>query len=84
MSVSRIEQHPRVQHSRRARWFLWIFSLLMLRHHFVAPTVNLERIAPDCEGVRHVQAPLETRLRTVMTFNAGLGGSNACLIFRRP
>jgi len=61
-----------------------VFSLLMLRHGFVAPTVNLERIAPDCEGISHVQSLREFPLETVMTFNAGLGGSNACLIFRKP
>jgi 3-oxoacyl-[acyl-carrier-protein] synthase-1 len=61
-----------------------VFSLLMLRHGFVAPTVNLERIAPDCEGVAHVQSMRKEPLETVMTFNAGLGGSNACLIFRKP
>jgi 3-oxoacyl-[acyl-carrier-protein] synthase-1 len=61
-----------------------IFSLLMLRHGFVAPTLNLERIAPDCEGVAHVQSIRESPLETAMTFNAGLGGSNACMIFRKP
>jgi 3-oxoacyl-[acyl-carrier-protein] synthase-1 len=61
-----------------------VFSLLMLRHGFVAPTVNLERIAPDCEGISHVQSMREFPLETAMTFNAGLGGSNACLIFRKP
>lgn len=61
-----------------------VFTLLMLRHGFVAPTVNLERIARECEGVAHVQSIREFPLETAMTFNAGLGGSNACLIFRKP
>jgi 3-oxoacyl-[acyl-carrier-protein] synthase-1 len=59
-----------------------IFTLLMLKHGFVVPTLNLEQVAPECAGVRHVLSPLELPLRTVMTFNAGLGGSNACLIFK--
>ncbi|MBI1726128.1 MAG: hypothetical protein HYR50_02565 [Candidatus Rokubacteria bacterium] len=61
-----------------------IFTLLMMRHGFVAPTVNLERIAPECEGITHVQTLRELPLDTAMTFNAGLGGSNACLVFRKP
>lgn len=61
-----------------------VFTLLMLRHGFVAPTVNLEKIAPECEGVSHVQSIREGPLGTAMTFNAGLGGSNACLVFRKP
>lgn len=60
-----------------------VFTLLMLYYGFIAPTVNLERIAPDCEGISHVQSLMEIPLETVLTFNAGLGGTNACLIFRR-
>jgi len=60
-----------------------IFTLLMLKHGFVVPTLNLEQVAPECAGVRHVLSPLEIPLRMVMTFNAGLGGTNACLIFKR-
>lgn len=60
-----------------------VFTLLMLRHGFVAPTVNLERIAPECEGISHVQSIRDHQLETVMTFNAGLGGSNACLVFQK-
>lgn len=60
-----------------------IFTLLMLQHGFVVPTANLEHVAPDCEGVRHVRSPLVQSLRTAMSFNAGMGGANACLIFRK-
>jgi 3-oxoacyl-[acyl-carrier-protein] synthase-1 len=60
-----------------------IFTLLMLQNDFVVPTPNLVHVAPECEGVRHVRAPLAQPLKTVMTFNSGLGGSNACLIFRK-
>jgi 3-oxoacyl-[acyl-carrier-protein] synthase-1 len=60
-----------------------IFSLLMMQHGFVVPTLNLERMAPECAGVRHIQSLLEFPLRTVLTFNAGLGGANSCLIFRQ-
>jgi len=60
-----------------------VFTLLMLCHGFIAPTANLEHIAPDCEGIGHVQSLIETPLETAATFNAGLGGTNACLIFRK-
>jgi 3-oxoacyl-[acyl-carrier-protein] synthase-1 len=60
-----------------------VFTLLMMRHGFIAPTANLEHVAEDCRGVRHVQALLERPVETAMTFNAGLGGTNACLIFRK-
>jgi 3-oxoacyl-[acyl-carrier-protein] synthase I len=60
-----------------------VFTLLMLRHSFIAPTVNLERVATDCDGISHVQSLLEGPYETAITFNAGLGGTNACLIFRK-
>jgi 3-oxoacyl-[acyl-carrier-protein] synthase-1 len=61
-----------------------IFTLLMLQHNFVVPTKNLRQVAPECEGVRHVRSLIELPLQAAMTFNAGLGGSNACLIFKTP
>jgi 3-oxoacyl-[acyl-carrier-protein] synthase-1 len=60
-----------------------IFTLLMLQHGFVVPTLNLEHVAPECDGIQHVQTLMATPLQTVMSFNAGLGGANACLIFRK-
>jgi 3-oxoacyl-[acyl-carrier-protein] synthase-1 len=60
-----------------------VYTLLMLRHGFIAPTMNLEHIAPDCRGISHVQSLLALSSKTAMTFNTGLGGTNACLIFRR-
>ncbi|HXH09412.1 MAG TPA: beta-ketoacyl synthase N-terminal-like domain-containing protein [Alphaproteobacteria bacterium] len=60
-----------------------VFTLLMLRHDFIAPTTNLEHIASDCEGIAHVQQVMERPLASVASFNAGLGGTNACLVFRK-
>jgi 3-oxoacyl-[acyl-carrier-protein] synthase-1 len=60
-----------------------VFTLLMLHHGFVAPTANLEHLAPECEGISHVQSLMEMPLETALTFNAGLGGTNACMIFRK-
>ncbi|MBI4587214.1 MAG: hypothetical protein HY725_00105 [Candidatus Rokubacteria bacterium] len=60
-----------------------IFTLLMLHHNFVTPTANLDHIAPECAGIRHVHTLMELPLKTAMSFNAGFGGTNACVIFRR-
>ena len=30
MNISKIDDHPRAQQSRRSRWFLWVFSIVML------------------------------------------------------
>ncbi len=60
-----------------------VFTLLMLRHGFIAPTVNLDHVDPDCEGVSHARSVVAMPFETAMTFNAGLGGTNACMIFRK-
>jgi 3-oxoacyl-[acyl-carrier-protein] synthase-1 len=60
-----------------------IYSLLMLHYNFVAATANLQNIASECEGIRHVQILHQGLLETALTFNAGLGGTNSCLIFKK-
>jgi 3-oxoacyl-[acyl-carrier-protein] synthase I len=60
-----------------------IYTVLMLSNGFVTPTVNLDEVDPACDGVRHVRTWMEVPLQTAVTFNAGLGGSNAGLMFQR-
>jgi 3-oxoacyl-[acyl-carrier-protein] synthase-1 len=60
-----------------------ILTLLMLHNGFVVPTANLEHVPPECTGVCHVRAWQDIPLQTAMTFNAGLGGTNAALVFKR-
>ena len=60
-----------------------VHTVLMLDRGFVAPTANLENVAPDCGGIQHVQVLEQRPLKTALTFNSGLGGTNASLILRR-
>ena len=60
-----------------------VLTLLMLEQGFIAPTLNLDHVAPDCDGVAHVRSLIETPFHTALTFNTGIGGNNACLIFRK-
>lgn len=60
-----------------------IYSLIMLRCGFIAPTLNLEQVAPDCDGVPHVREPLQRSIDTLISVNVGLGGSNAAILFNR-
>ncbi len=59
-----------------------VYTLLMLSNNFIAPTVNLENIAPECAGIPHVQSILEREFNTAMSFSVGLGGTNSCIIFK--
>jgi 3-oxoacyl-[acyl-carrier-protein] synthase-1 len=60
-----------------------IYTTLMMEHGFIAPSYNLVNIAPDCQGVRHVQKLLEEPIRTAMVFNSGLGGTNVCAVLQK-
>ncbi len=59
-----------------------IFCLLMMEHNVIIPTLNLENIDPDCEGIFHVQKQMSQPLKKVMTSNFAFGGINATLILK--
>jgi 3-oxoacyl-[acyl-carrier-protein] synthase-1 len=59
-----------------------VFSLIMMEHGFVAPSLNIEELDPALEPYRHLIAtkPVERRLRFVMSNNFGFGNTNGCMI----
>ncbi|MBY6186031.1 beta-ketoacyl-ACP synthase I [Marinobacter hydrocarbonoclasticus] len=60
-----------------------IYSLLMLENGFVAPSINVDNLDPDAQGMNIVTACQEKALSTVMSNSFGFGGTNATLIFRK-
>jgi 3-oxoacyl-[acyl-carrier-protein] synthase-1 len=59
------------------------YTLLMMRHGFIAPTANLDEVDPRCAGVTHVATVIERPLHTTMSFNVGLGGTNSAVVFTK-
>ncbi len=57
-----------------------ILCLLMMDRGFIAPTLNLEEIDPDCLGIDHVTQLTEKPLKHILTSNFAFGGVNASLI----
>ncbi|MFP4129406.1 MAG: beta-ketoacyl-ACP synthase I [Halorhodospira sp.] len=61
-----------------------IYSLLMMEHGFISPSINIEERDPDAADVPIVTETREgVTLDTVLTNSFGFGGTNATLALRR-
>ncbi|QTM00539.1 beta-ketoacyl-ACP synthase I [Mannheimia sp. ZY171111] len=60
-----------------------IYSLLMLDNNFIAPSINIETLDEQAEGMNIVTERQDKALTTVMSNSFGFGGTNACLVFQR-
>ena len=60
----------------------WIAVVEALRRGRMYPTRNLEAVAEECKGVRHVVAPEPTAARTFVKNSFAFGGVNASLVCR--
>ncbi|EGR8867746.1 beta-ketoacyl-ACP synthase I [Salmonella enterica] len=60
-----------------------IYSLLMLEHGFIAPSINIEQMDEQAAGLNIVTETTERGLTTVMSNSFGFGGTNATLVMRK-
>ncbi|MEG3112572.1 MULTISPECIES: beta-ketoacyl-ACP synthase I [Pantoea] len=60
-----------------------IYTLLMLEHGFIAPSINIDSLDAAAEGMNIVTKPTEKALKTVMSNSFGFGGTNATLTMRK-
>ena len=60
-----------------------IFSMLMMEHSFVAPSINIGTLDEQAEGLDIVTEMRETELNMVMSNSFGFGGTNATLVMKK-
>ena len=58
-----------------------IYSILMMQHGFIAPSINIEALVEEAEGLNICQTMMKQKLNSVMSNSFGFGGTNASLIF---
>jgi len=57
-----------------------IFCVAMLEHGFIAPSINIETLDPDFEGMPIVTQRNSTAIDTILSNSFGFGGTNASLL----
>lgn len=60
-----------------------IYSLLMMEHGFIAPSINITELDAAATGLNIVTEPRQAQLQTVMSNSFGFGGTNATLVFKK-
>ncbi|MDG6777083.1 beta-ketoacyl-ACP synthase I [Thiomicrorhabdus sp. zzn3] len=62
----------------------FIYSLCMLENDFIAPSINIDTLDPECEGMPIVTDLIENAgVNRMMSNSFGFGGTNASLVFER-
>jgi 3-oxoacyl-[acyl-carrier-protein] synthase-1 len=57
-----------------------IYCALMMKHDFIAASVNIEELAPEFNGCNIIMENKQATLKKVLTNSFGFGGTNACII----
>jgi 3-oxoacyl-[acyl-carrier-protein] synthase II len=60
-----------------------VVCVLTLRDQKIHPTINYETPDPDCDLDYVPNQPRSARVETILSNSFGLGGQNACIIFRK-
>ena len=60
-----------------------VYSILMMQHNFVAPSINIEDIDDSAKELNIVRTMQEAEINTALSNSFGFGGTNCSLIFKK-
>ncbi|WP_284443273.1 beta-ketoacyl synthase N-terminal-like domain-containing protein [Buchnera aphidicola] len=60
-----------------------IYTLLMLKYNFIAPSINIEMLEPCAKDMNIIQKTKNIKISTAMSNSFGFGGTNASLIIKK-
>ncbi|QCO70668.1 beta-ketoacyl synthase N-terminal-like domain-containing protein [Buchnera aphidicola] len=60
-----------------------IYTLLMLKYNFIAPSINIEILEPCAKDMNIIQKTKNIKISTAMSNSFGFGGTNASLIIKK-
>ncbi|WP_045860692.1 beta-ketoacyl-ACP synthase I [Teredinibacter purpureus] len=60
-----------------------IYTLLMMKHSFIAGSSNIETLDPEADGLNIVPTAKDADINIAMSNSFGFGGTNATLVFQK-
>ena len=60
-----------------------IYSLLMMKHGFIAPSINVDTVDPELADLPIATEAREAKLDTILSNSFGFGGTNGTLVLGR-
>jgi len=60
-----------------------IYSIMMMREKFIAPSINIDELCDEADGLKIATQTLEKDIGSVLSNSFGFGGTNASLVLSK-